>query len=309
MPKGRWGAGRACLVVGADGAVGAIAGALSAAGFAAKRVAAEAEALAELETGPFAAVVASQKLGPVAVAGIVARAAQQYPLVPTVVVGAIGSVQEAVDAMQLGAADYLVAPVEDSALLQRLRRVLERVAEPSPAGTAMDFMGLVGTSAAMRRLLGTIDRISRYKANVLLLGESGTGKELIARALHARGPRHGSLFVPVNCATLGHDILENELFGHERGAFTGAVTQKRGLVEAADGGTLLLDEVAELPLVVQAKLLTFLDDGAFRRVGSVKRLTADVRIIAATNVDLERAVVEGRFRRDLFFRLRVFPIL
>ena len=309
MPKGRWGAGRACLVVGADGAVGAIAGALSAAGFAAKRVAAEAEALAELETGPFAAVVASQKLGPVAVAGIVARAAQQYPLVPTVVVGAIGSVQEAVDAMQLGAADYLVAPVEDSALLQRLRRVLERVAEPSPAGTAMDFMGLVGTSAAMRRLLGTIDRISRYKANVLLLGESGTGKELIARALHARGPRHGSLFVPVNCATLGHDILENELFGHERGAFTGANDRKKGLFELADGGTLFLDEIAEMDPSTQAKLLRVLERNEFRRVGGTTKVKVDSSVIAATHRNLEEAIRAGKFREDLYYRLKVVTIV
>jgi DNA-binding NtrC family response regulator len=311
MPKSRWGAGRACLVVGADGALGAVASALTGAGFAPKRVAAEAEALAELETGPFAAVVASQKLGPVAVAGIVARAAQQYPLVPTVVVGATGSVQEAVDAMQLGAADYLVAPVEEAALLHRLRRVLERSAEapPAAAGAAMDFMGLVGTSAAMRKLLGTIDRISRYKANVLLLGESGTGKELIARALHARGPRRSSLFVPVNCATLGHDILENELFGHERGAFTGANDRKKGLFELADGGTLFLDEIAEMDPSTQAKLLRVLERNEFRRVGGTTKVKVDSSVIAATHRNLEESIRAGKFREDLYYRLKVVTIV
>jgi DNA-binding NtrC family response regulator len=311
MPKSRWGAGRACLVVGADGVVGAVSGALAGAGFAPRRVATEEEALAELEAGPFAAVLASQKLGPIAVAGIVARAGQRNPLVPTVVIGATGSVQEAVDAMQLGAADYLVGSVEEPALLQRLRRVLERNAQapPAAAGAAMDFMGLVGTSAALRKLLGTIDRISRYKANVLLLGESGTGKELIARALHARGPRHGNLFVPVNCATLGHDILENELFGHERGAFTGANDRKKGLFELADGGTLFLDEIAEMDPSTQAKLLRVLERNEFRRVGGTTKVKVDASVIAATHRNLEESIRAGKFREDLYYRLKVVTIV
>jgi transcriptional regulator with PAS, ATPase and Fis domain len=146
------------------------------------------------------------------------------------------------------------------------------------------------------------------KASILLLGETGVGKSHLARHIHEESPRREKPYFEVNCAGLDAQLAESELFGHERGAFTGAQMQKRGIVEAAEGGTLLLDEVAELPAVVQAKLLTFLDDGGFRRLGSVKRLTADVRIIAATNTDLARAVDEGRFRRDLYYRLRVVPI-
>ena len=311
MPKSRWGAGRACLVAGEGEALDALAGALAAAGFAPRRAGGEAAARAELESGPFAAVFASQQLGPVAVASIVARAAQQYPEVPTVVLGATGTVQEAVDAMQLGAADYLVAPVQEALLLQRLRRVLERSAETPRAGAAapVDFMGLVGTSAAMRRLLGTIERISRYKANVLLLGESGTGKELIARALHARGPRRSNLFVPVNCATLGHDILENELFGHERGAFTGANDRKKGLFELADGGTLFLDEIAEMDPSTQAKLLRVLERNEFRRVGGTAKVKVDCSVIAATHRNLEDSIRAGKFREDLYYRLKVVTIV
>jgi DNA-binding NtrC family response regulator len=173
----------------------------------------------------------------------------------------------------------------------------------------MDFMGLHGTSAVMRRLLGTVDRISRYKANVLLLGESGTGKELIARALHARGPRHGSLFVPVNCATLGHDILENELFGHERGAFTGANDRKKGLFELADGGTLFLDEIAEMDPSTQAKLLRVLERNEFRRVGGTTKVKVDSSVIAATHRNLEEAIRTGKFREDLYYRLKVVTIV
>jgi DNA-binding NtrC family response regulator len=311
MPRSRFGAGRACLLAGADDALVAVARTLASAGFVPARAASEAEALARLEANPYAAVFASQTLGAVAVGGIVARAAQRNPLVPTVVIGATGSVQEAVDAMQLGAADYLVAPVEEGALLQRLRRVLERSAElpRAAAGSAVDFMGLVGTSAAMRNLLGTIERISRYKANVLLLGESGTGKELIARALHARGPRHANLFVPVNCATLGHDILENELFGHERGAFTGANDRKKGLFELADGGTLFLDEIAEMDPSTQAKLLRVLERNEFRRVGGTAKVKVDASVIAATHRDLEESIRAGKFRDDLYYRLKVVTIV
>ncbi len=310
MPKTRWGAGRACLVAGAGEAIDALASALASAGFNASRAAGEADALARLESGPLAAVFAAQQLGPVALASIVARAAQQYPEVPTIVLGTSGTVQEAVDAMQLGAADYLVAPVEPPLVAQRLRRVLERAEAPRAGAAApVELMGITGTSAVMRRLLGTIERISRYKANVLLLGESGTGKELIARALHARGPRHASLFVPVNCATLGHDILENELFGHERGAFTGANDRKKGLFELADGGTLFLDEIAEMDPSTQAKLLRVLERNEFRRVGGTSKVKVDCSVIAATHRNLEDSIRAGKFREDLYYRLKVVTIV
>jgi DNA-binding NtrC family response regulator len=169
-------------------------------------------------------------------------------------------------------------------------------------------MGLVGGSEAARGLLARIEKISRYRTNVLLLGESGSGKELVARALHANGPRRNHLFLPLNCATLGHDILENELFGHEKGAFTGANERKRGLFELADGGTLFLDEIAEMDPTTQAKLLRVLERNEFRRVGGAGKVKVDLSVIAATNRDLEEAIRAGKFREDLYYRLKVVTI-
>ncbi len=161
----------------------------------------------------------------------------------------------------------------------------------------------------MRRLYDAMEKVSRYKSNVLLLGESGSGKEIIARALHERGPRRQHLFVPVNCATLGREILENELFGHERGAFTGANERKKGLFELADGGTFLLDEIAEMDISTQAKLLRVLERNEFRRVGGTGKVKVDLSIVAATNRDLEEAIAAGRFREDLYYRLKVVTLV
>jgi DNA-binding NtrC family response regulator len=169
-------------------------------------------------------------------------------------------------------------------------------------------LGLVGSSPALRRVAAAIEKISRYRTNVLLLGESGTGKELIARALHARGPRRNDPFVPLNCATLGREILENELFGHEKGAFTGANERKLGLFELADGGTLFLDEIAEMDPATQAKLLRVIEQNAFRRVGGSAKVKVDLSVVAATNRDLEEAVATGDFRDDLYYRLKVVTL-
>jgi len=246
-----------------------------------------------------------------ALSSIIARAAQRHPEVPVVVAGSTGTVQEAVDAMQLGAADYIVAAFEPEQLLARVSKLLDQRAPPqqAPVSGSMDFMGLVGTSPAMRQLLATVEKISRYKTNVLLLGESGTGKELVARALHARGPRRQRLFVPVNCATLGHEILENELFGHEKGAFTGANDRKKGLFELADGGTLFLDEIAEMDPSTQAKLLRVLERNEFRRVGGTGKVKVDLSVVAATHRNLEQALAAGKFREDLYYRLKVVTIV
>ncbi len=185
-------------------------------------------------------------------------------------------------------------------------RPLSRAAlEASAAGQA----GLIGNSPPMRQLMARLERISRYRANVLLLGESGTGKELIARALHARGPRGAQPFVPLNCASLGRDLLENELFGHERGAFTGAHERKLGLFELADGGTLFLDEIAEMDLSTQAKLLRVLERSEFRRVGGTEKVKVDLSLIAATNRSLPDAIAAGRFREDLYYRLKVVTVV
>ena len=302
MSKKPAGAARRCLLVGVD--------LPTVPGFVTHHVANEAAALAALDAAPVGIVFVAQRLGVVAVASIIAKAGQQQPSAPAIVVGHAGTVQEAVDAMQLGAADYVAAPIEHAALAEKLRKLSERV-EPAPlaAQAAVDNMGLTGTSAAMKQLFATIDKISRYKTNVLLLGESGTGKELIARALHARGPRRANLFVPVNCATLGHDILENELFGHEKGAFTGANELKKGLFELADGGTLFLDEIGEMDPSTQAKLLRVLERNEFRRVGGTGKVRVDLSVVAATHRNLPEAIRAGKFREDLYYRLKVVTIV
>ena len=172
----------------------------------------------------------------------------------------------------------------------------------------LDHLGLTGKSAALGKVYAAVARIGRYKTNVLVLGESGSGKELIARALHATGPRKNHLFVPLNCATLGREILENELFGHERGAFTGANDRKKGLFELADGGTLFLDEIGELDPSTQAKLLRVIERNEFRRVGGTGKIKVDLSLIAATNRNLEEAIASKRFREDLYYRLKVVTI-
>ena len=178
-----------------------------------------------------------------------------------------------------------------------------RVAQSQPAA-----QGLIGRSEAFQRMLALVARVAPSRATVLLLGESGTGKELVARAVHETSPRAGKPLVAVDCSSLPENLFESELFGHERGAFTGASTAKGGLVEAASGGTLFLDEVGDIPLPMQVKLLRLLETGTYRRVGSTELRHADIRVVSATPRDLERMVAEGRFREDLYYRLCTFPI-
>jgi transcriptional regulator with GAF, ATPase, and Fis domain len=194
--------------------------------------------------------------------------------------------------------------------IRRLRDRLqaENVSLREEVHSLHDFDEIVGQSRVLRAVLAQVSQVAPTDAAVLLLGETGTGKELVARALHQRSPRSGRPFVRVNCAAIPATLVESELFGHEKGAFTGAVAARAGRFEAAHGGTLFLDEIGEFGIDVQAKLLRVLQDGTFERVGSTRTLRADVRVIAATNRDLERAMAAGRFREDLFYRLNVFPI-
>jgi DNA-binding NtrC family response regulator len=312
VPKSRvLGMGRRCLLVKPAGRnAAAVAKPLAAAGFEVGVASTEADALVALDRDHPAVVLVSDAFGPVTISSLVARAGQRHPELPVVVLGSTGTVQEAVDAMQLGAADYLPPPRDPEVLLARLLKLLERGAppgRPAPSPAAV-FPGLVGSSAAIRGVLATIDKISRYKTNVLILGESGTGKELIARALHARGPRRQQLFVPLNCATLGRELLENELFGHEKGAFTGAGERKKGLFEMADGGTLFLDEISEMDPSTQAKLLRVLERSEFRRVGGTGKVKVDLSVLAATNRNLDEALRQGRLREDLYYRLKVVTL-
>jgi Nif-specific regulatory protein len=207
----------------------------------------------------------------------------------------------------------LVHAVERFHLVRENRRLLDQLSQYArvlsrEADSAFNFGAIVGDSPALRQVLGKVEQVAQTPATVLLRGETGTGKEMVARAIHINSPRESRPFVRVNCAALAPGVLESELFGHEKGAFTGAVARRPGRFELADGGTLFLDEVGDLPLDVQVKLLRVLQEREFERVGGVETVKVDVRLISATHRDLERLIVEGKFREDLYYRLNVFPI-
>ena len=240
---------------------------------------------------------------------------EQQPGLPAIVVTAYGSVDTAVDTMKRGASDFLTKPIDVDSLLPMLARAIEQARSsgvvPTPLSRAaeeMEELGMVGRSRPMLELFDTVKRVARFQSTVLILGESGTGKELIARALHALGARRDGPFVAVNCATLTEALLESELFGHERGAFTSADQAKKGVMELADGGTLFLDEVNEIGPGCQAKLLRALERREFRRVGGTRKVSVDIHLLAACNSDLEALVKAHRFRSDLYYRLKVVTL-
>ncbi len=233
-----------------------------------------------------------------------------------IMMSAYGTIETAVAAMKMGAYDYISKPFQPDEVLLTIRKALEHLSLKDEnaqlrrqLNESREETGLmVGDSPPMRRLRALIERISQYDSTVLITGESGTGKELVAREIHMRSPRRDRQFVPINCAALPEPLLESELFGFKKGTFTDARADKKGLLEEAHGGTLFLDEIGDLPLSIQVKLLRFLQDGRIRRLGETAEREVDVRIIAATNQDLNRAVEEKRFRSDLFFRLNVIHI-
>jgi two-component system response regulator AtoC len=226
---------------------------------------------------------------------------------------AFGTIETAVEAMRLGAFDYLLKPFSLAEIEMKVEKALEQQrlqAENAYLKETIQtgFGRLIGSCPAMREIYGFIQKVAPSAAPVLILGESGTGKELVARAIHDTGPRAGRPFIAVNCAALSEGLIESEMFGHERGAFTGAVTQKKGRFELADSGTLFLDEIGELTPALQTKLLRVLQEGEFERVGGHQTLRVDVRVIAATHRDLVRAIEAGRFREDLYYRVNVLSV-
>jgi DNA-binding NtrC family response regulator len=237
------------------------------------------------------------------------------PDLPVIVMTAFGTIEEAVRAMKEGATDFLTKPVDTEHLLLLLERGLERrrllteyVLLKEEYQRRIGLPRLIGEDAALKETLLALQRAAGTDATVLILGESGTGKELLARSLHQLSARAKGPFVAINCAAIPEALLENELFGHEKGAFTGAGSRKVGRVELAHHGSLFLDEIGDLPLSLQAKILRLVQERQFERVGGVQTLSVDVRVVAATNRDLREAVARKEFREDLFFRLSVFPV-
>ena len=225
------------------------------------------------------------------------------------------SIETSVQALRLGAADYLIKPVN----VKQLKGILSRIARPTDLRTEIDslrselrglgrFGRLLGTSPAMQKVYDQISRVAPTAATVLITGESGTGKELVAQTLHDLSRRRKQVFLPVNCGAISPQLIESEVFGHEKGSFTGAMREHKGYFERASGGTLFLDEITEMPVELQVKLLRVLETGLFMRVGSDREMETDVRVIAATNRAPEEAVASGKLREDLLYRLRVFPL-
>jgi DNA-binding NtrC family response regulator len=272
-------------------------------------------ALEALEMSPPDLVVTDLKLPSLSGTDLLRKTKELLPRTEVAIMTGHGSIETAVDAMRQGAYDYIEKPFR----VERLRQLLQRMAEKvrlvtenqflrERVNTETQFEGIVGTSAKIQDVVRMISRLKETRTPVLITGESGTGKELVAHAIHYRGPLAQMPFVAVDCGALVPTLMESELFGHEKGSFTGALKTKAGLFQAANGGTIFLDEIGELPLELQAKLLRVLQEKEVRPVGSNVKIPVDVRVIAATNRDLEASYREGLFRKDLYFRLNVVTV-
>ncbi len=281
-----------------------------------------AEAIAAYRKRPPDVVVTDLRMVPVDGIEVVRRVRELDADATVVVVSAHGTIGRAVEAMREGAMDFIEKPFPPEVLRARVEKAIEIARERRGARTARaraealdadlaratDPAGLVGSSEPMRRVLEQLRKIAAADTTVLVLGESGTGKELVARALHEQGPRRDGPFVSVSCAAIPEGLLESELFGHEKGAFTGAIRRKLGRFELANGGTLFLDEVGEIPPAIQVKLLRVLQERRFERVGGEETIDVDVRVVSATNRDLKAMAAAGGFREDLYYRLAVLPV-
>jgi len=270
------------------------------------------EACERAQSAVYDVVVTDLRMGAADGMDVLRAFKSAQPMTEVIVMTAFGTIESAVEAMRLGAFDYIQKPFTDQELIVKVRKAVDnRRLANEVALLAVEFKdrygfeNIIGHSRAVRELLGRIVRVAPTDAIVLITGESGTGKELVAKAIHANSKRADRSFVPINCAAVTETLLESELFGHAKGAFTGAVTARKGLFEEASGGTFFFDEIAETSPTFQAKLLRVLQDNEIRRVGENKTIRINARIIAATNQDLQKAVSEKRFRQDLFYRLNV----
>ncbi|OGK93317.1 MAG: two-component system response regulator [Candidatus Rokubacteria bacterium GWF2_70_14] len=273
-------------------------------------------ALARFTQEPFDLVLTDQRMPDLSGLDLLQRLRAVTPEAAVIVMTAYGTIETAVGAIKAGATDYLSKPINLDELLHRIERVRERqrlLGENRELRAALEerhrVEGIIGDSGRMQEVLSLVRRVAPSDATVLIRGESGTGKELIARAIHHASPRAGGPLVAVNCAALPEGLLESELFGHEKGAFTGAAASRKGRFELADGGSIFLDEIGDLPLHLQVKLLRVLQERQFERVGGTRTIPVNVRVLAATHRNLEALVREGRFRDDLYYRINVVTLL
>ena len=272
-------------------------------------------ALELLEKRDYLLVITDAQLEGISGYDLLEKMRQRWPDIPTLMITAYATPKLAVKAIQAGAIDYVSKPFEPEELLhavgrcaERYKLIRENATLRARTGSPCSLDQIIGECPAMEELKNLIATVARSNATILILGESGTGKELVAGAVHSLSPRHRSHYVRINCAAIPENLLESELFGHEKGSFTGAVKQKTGRVEEADGGTIFLDEIGDMSRPLQAKLLRFLEDGSFTRVGGNKEYRVDVRLIAATNRDIVAAINESNFREDLYHRLNVVQL-
>ena len=270
------------------------------------------EALDILKNSNIAVIVTDLKMPRLDGMGLLEKVVRNYPSTPVIIITAHGTIDTAVDALKKGAFDYITKPFEqddlkniiDKAFRTRILNDDEVILSPDET----DRYDIISCSASMDKIFDTISKVAPTTTTILITGETGTGKELIANAIHKNSPRRNSPFIKINCAAISENLIESELFGYERGAFTGAVSRKPGRFELAHKGTLFLDEVGDIPIEMQAKLLRVIQDQEFERVGGLRTIKVDVRLITATNRDLLQDVKEGRFRDDLYYRLNVVPI-
>lgn len=273
------------------------------------------QGLARMVKGDIDLVITDLRMPEVSGEQVLAKVAAENPGVPVIVLTGHGSIDSAVEAMRNGAYDFLTKPLNLDQLILIVQRALESRELAikhrellEQLNSRKSFESIIGKSAEMQKIFATVRKAADSKASVLITGESGVGKELIANALHNLSPRRDKPLIKVHCAALSENLLESELFGHEKGAFTGAVARKRGRFELAAGGTIFLDEIGEIDQNVQIKILRVLQDKRFERVGGEETIEVDVRVIAATNRDLEKEIADGRFREDLYYRLNVVHI-
>jgi len=273
-------------------------------------------ALAALEQGEFSLVITDIRLPGAGGAEVLRKTLSESPITPVIMMTAYGTIKDAVEAMRCGAFDYITKPFDLDEMLVTVHKALEiqtiteeNIRLKKELNRYYGAPNIIGESRAMQAVFAILGKVSRTDSTVLILGESGTGKELIASTIHYQGARKDKRIIRVNCAALPAELIESELFGYEKGAFTGAAARKPGRFDLADGGTLFLDEIGDLPLLTQTKILRVLEERSFERLGATATVRVDVRIIAATNKDLQQEVKKGRFREDLYYRLNVIPVV